>query len=459
MPFTNEIAIEINQGEWDEKSYRRKDLGGGVTVLVGKRPGEDTTKPVSYRFDADKFTVEQAKQWLKDKKIEFGKVWPATAKQAEASAPGTLANDFLFVELGTTDLTNNKPFDGMAAGSFIDMHGQHVVFTKADLQAYAANTKDAIASSVGESGELVGLPIDKTNHDHQGGAGWIVGAELTADGTRIRLTPRWTESGQALISAGERRFFSPTADTESKVILGGSLCNWPGSRNAKGLMALRAIELGSNIQTPEITTQALEQLSQVEQSLTEALGTIHNLSAGNDAGTEIPSKESPEMPTQTAVPAELAALGVTDPANVTKFIELQNKQVNDRVTELLAAEGRKQHIAEFSMRSIGGTADNPNGLPLTRDEIVDLMNNTTPEGQKKLEAALEKIRTAGLTKFVELGHNGQLNGGAELPAWAKPLLTKWIIEGKRTVAEFFAMNQAELGEASAYNLSEFAPKE
>ena len=105
------------------------------------------------------------------------------------------------------------------------------------------------------------------------------------------------------------------------------------------------------------------------------------------------------MPTQTAVPAELAALGVTDPANVTKFIELQNKQVNDRVTELLAAEGRKQHIAEFSMRSIGGTADNPNGLPLTRDEIVDLMNNTTPEGQKKLEAALEKIRTAGLTKF------------------------------------------------------------
>ncbi len=148
---------------------------------------------------------------------------------------------FLLTELQSDSLTEGKAFDGFVAGDFVDMHGRRILVEEDELQEYAANTQAAIDETVTEGGELVGLPIDIFDHEHENAAGWIIGAELV--GEVIRLLPKWTEEGIDLIEQGLRRFFSSSFDTDAKVIMGGSLTNWPATRDDEGKILLRPIEL------------------------------------------------------------------------------------------------------------------------------------------------------------------------------------------------------------------------
>jgi hypothetical protein len=91
------------------------------------------------------------------------------------------------------------------------------------------------------------LPIDAQGHDKGDGAGWIVGVELVGD--IIRLVPKWTKIGRELIGEGIRRFFSATIDTSNKVVLGGTLTNWPATRDENNRMMLKPIELERGIFT------------------------------------------------------------------------------------------------------------------------------------------------------------------------------------------------------------------
>jgi len=147
----------------------------------------------------------------------------------------------LLTELQSDSLTEGKAFDGFVAGDFVDAHGRRILVEEDELQEYADNTQAAIDETVTEGGELVGLPIDVFDHEHENAAGWIIGAELV--GEVIRLLPKWTEEGIDLIEQGLRRFFSSSFDTEAKVIMGGSLTNWPATRDEEGKILLRPIEL------------------------------------------------------------------------------------------------------------------------------------------------------------------------------------------------------------------------
>jgi hypothetical protein len=154
---------------------------------------------------------------------------------------------FLRVELAGQK-SGAKPFDGMAAGEFTDMYGRKVKFKKEDLPAYVANTKAVLASTADASGAIVGLPIDGMNHDHQLAAGWVVDVELGAGGNVIEFTPRWTDWGMELIAGDVMRFFSPTVDLSNKTIMGGSLTNWPATRDEKtGKILLRPVELSAGL--------------------------------------------------------------------------------------------------------------------------------------------------------------------------------------------------------------------
>jgi hypothetical protein len=153
-----------------------------------------------------------------------------------------------------TDLADSKSkdFDGMASGSFVDFHGSNVTIKSRDLAEIVRKTKIAIESTVTESGEIVGLPIDEDGHDHRGGAGWIVDVSLDRNGSKIRFTPKWTDIGIDLIKKNIRRFFSVSVDLANKVIMGGSLTNWPATRDAKsGEILLRPIELSMNLYATE----------------------------------------------------------------------------------------------------------------------------------------------------------------------------------------------------------------
>lgn len=155
--------------------------------------------------------------------------------------------NFIFVDLAEqTD--GPKPFDGMAAGEFVDMSGRRAIFKKDDLATYVKNTKVVLASTKDSSGEIVGLPIDAMNHDHREAAGWVVDVELGEGGGVIQFIPRWNPVGVDLISNDVARFFSPTVDISNKSIMGGSLTNWPATRDEKtGKILLRPIELSKQM--------------------------------------------------------------------------------------------------------------------------------------------------------------------------------------------------------------------
>lgn len=168
-----------------------------------------------------------------------------------------IQSGFLFVDLALAD---GRPFDGLAAGEFIDMYGRKVSFKPDELDEYAANTQAAIEATRSESGELVGLPIDTRNHDRGDAAGWIVGVER--EGNKLRFTPKWTDLGLDLISRGIQRFFSATVNVVSKTVLGGTLTNWPATRDKTGKVLLRPIEL------------SMPALLAVEESLNERIARI-----------------------------------------------------------------------------------------------------------------------------------------------------------------------------------------
>ena len=151
--------------------------------------------------------------------------------------PETAIKDFVFFDFSTLqvlELDYIRKMDGLAAGTFISMWGDEVTFAAEELPDYIKNTQRVLNSTRDSSGQIVGLPIDQDAHDHAGGAGWIIGLELDEARGVIVFTVNWTEIGQDLIRKNIRRFFSPSVDILNKVILGGSLTNYPASRNAKG---------------------------------------------------------------------------------------------------------------------------------------------------------------------------------------------------------------------------------
>ena len=163
------------------------------------------------------------------------------------------------------------------------------------------------------------------------------------------------------------------------------------------------------------------------------------------------------MPIQNqppALPADLAA-AVSDPAKLNELIETR---VQARTAELLAAQERKAHIAEFAGRIVGGTKETPFGLPVTVAEVTELMSAVSPEAQTRLEGLLTKVVKDGFLHFSESGHDRQL-----LSAGAKKLDPKMVKIFKNlqasnkeyTIEEFFKANTDILGDISDYNLAEF----
>lgn len=178
----------------------------------------------------------------------------------------------LFVKLQDIEaddpLTEGRPFDGLVAGTFVDMGGTKFEFTDEDLVEIVANTRRAIEATRTESGEIAGLPIDARGHEGGDGAGFIVDVELV-DGV-IRFTPVWTKIGVELVGEKIRRWFSATIDTLRNLAIGGTLTNWPATRDNKtGEILLRPIEL-AQLKQPIYRADFQE-----EESLDDRVDSIH----------------------------------------------------------------------------------------------------------------------------------------------------------------------------------------
>jgi len=65
MPYENEHAARVREpGQFE--TCRRKDLGGGVTLIVCKMKGSTQWLSQSYRFKKSEFTPQQARKWMAD---------------------------------------------------------------------------------------------------------------------------------------------------------------------------------------------------------------------------------------------------------------------------------------------------------------------------------------------------------------------------------------------------------
>lgn len=212
-----------------------------------------------YSGPGDKSLPSNVKKLPKKKRSKWVKTWNSAyaacikdggstdtcESKAFRIANGTIEENImrdhvLFIKLA--DLVEGQPFDGLVAGTFVAMSGRKIEIPAEDLPEYLANTLGAIEATRTEGGEVVGLPIDIQNHDEDDAAGWIMDAELSDD--VLRFTPKWTDVGVEALDKGIRRFFSATIDTIRKVVYGGTLTNWPATRDHEtGFTLLRPIEL------------------------------------------------------------------------------------------------------------------------------------------------------------------------------------------------------------------------
>jgi ATP-dependent protease ClpP protease subunit len=81
MPYPNEHAARVREpGDFEEKSFRRKNIETGIDIIIGRLKGKTTTTTQAYRFKKDKFTTDEAKKWLKDHDIKYIKFEAASGE-------------------------------------------------------------------------------------------------------------------------------------------------------------------------------------------------------------------------------------------------------------------------------------------------------------------------------------------------------------------------------------------
>ncbi len=365
---------------------------------------------------------------------------------------------FLFTDVKDFSAIGLKPIDGLSAGTFTSMWGDVVEFKAEELEAYAANTKRVINSTKTESGEIVGLPIDMDMHDHRGGAGWIKDVIVDMERKILRFMVEWTSEGAEVIQKNIRRFFSPSTDPENQIVLGGSLTNWPATRDAKsGRILLRPIELSQFMKEIDMP-KTLEELETGQTALAESVEKLTTLmTAVNTKMTEL-SKQAPvgdlnksQLDPDRINPELLELLG-----NGAGLEELGQKAA-EIAQDAVKAEKRKHKIVEFAARIAGGTKAKPFGLKVRPADLVALLVSLPDNKGDAVMKILEQSLDAAID-FAQHGIDGDgfLNK-PELPEIYKKYAREFCASGS-TIAEFFKQNP-EVGKMDDFNLAEFAQKE
>jgi hypothetical protein len=342
------------------------------------------------------------------------------------------------------------------------MYGREISLSADDAEAFVANTQAAIDATHTESGELVGLPIDAEGHDKGDGAGWIIGVELV-EGV-IRLLPRWTEIGRELISKGIRRFFSATIDTSNKVVLGGTLTNWPATRDENNRLMLRPIELQDGLFTVAESEREpvdaaplgisgdddmAEEIVETEQEEVVAAPKEAELAApppesGQDAGLP---KLPPDVEAELMV--EFFNSGKKEPREIIQAVQKRAAELaRFQVEDMLETREREWEITHLASQLVGG---GKYGLPVGTVELASFLESLDADQFIAAKAIFEKVNKGGVIEFQERGHARRLRARQLPEVYHGPL--KATLEAGNSIAAFFEVQ--DLGEPSDYDLSMF----
>lgn len=143
-----------------------------------------------------------------------------------------------------------------------------------------------------------------------------------------------------------------------------------------------------------------------------------------------------------------------DPAALAELNKLVEAQTQTRVAELLELKQRENHIAEFATKAVGGTAENPRGLPVAKETLIEFMSGLDKAAQEKAESIFAEILKSGVIEFGEKGHSGKRSDLKDLP---KEYAEK-LDSGEFKLADLSSPVLA-LGDLTEYDLSKWADKE
>ncbi len=357
-------------------------------------------------------------------------------------------SDFSFTELAD----DAKWIDGMAVGKFTAMDGQEVEFKEKDFPKYVEHTKALIETTKTENGEVVGLPIDLDKHDHAGGAGWITDVELDAARKLVRFAVKWTKEGVSVIKDNIRRFFSPTLDPEQKVVLGGSLTNWPATREENWHFQLRPIELSQSIKEIDMS----KSLEELEKLITKQSADIALLQKGEKPGDgklELgPDGKPIAKPAELVLSKELLEL-LNTPDGVTEIA----RRTNMRVEQAIALEKRVKSTTDFAAKLVTGSAAHPYGAPISAAELVATLLSLPEKQAAAVQLMMEKMWNQ-VIDFAERGYGlGNTLAGKPLPKEYHELAMNFVKAG-HSIGEFLEANKDVLGDPQQFNLAPYILK-
>jgi len=339
--------------------------------------------------------------------------------------PVSEADNVFFTDL--SDFEHISTIDGLPAtpDPVTDMHGQVRMVHAEDLQSYIDNTNRLLETTKDANGNIIGLPIDKEKHDHQGGAGWIVGLELDNARKLIKFIVNWTADGVSIVKNNVRRFFSPSFDPQQKVILGGSLTNSPAARDKNWNYLLRPVEMSTTLKELDMSKTVEEQLADFKKEMLEIM----------KAGKPAASAENPGLELSTDENDKLA--------------ELAEKQFN----ELVRISNEKQAVVKFVAELAGGTNGHGVGFAIPTKNLTAFLLAQPEATRKEFQKYLTMMATSAVD-FAEHGISGEgFLHRPHLPAEYQTAATEWVKAGK-TMKEFFKEVATDLSYED-YNVAEF----
>jgi len=347
---------------------------------------------------------------------------------------------FTFTEL-SGEFETVKAIDGLAAcddHAYTAMSGSDVFVKTDELESYLKNSDEILLSTLSaETGKIVGLPIDLDKHDHGGGAGKIIGFEFDKTRNIIKFIINWTEKGIKQVKDNLGSYFSPSIDPERKIIIGGSLTNYPAIRNNKGWMLLRPVEFSQQIKEIDMTKTLEEVMIEMEALKTQV------------AELSKPAPIIVKEPDDSVTPEMAEFIANTDGAEELgrQAQEIAQRQVKD--------SQRKEHVKKFASRVVGGTPDKPFSIPVPSRAIVAALLSMPDKQRIFMEDLIMKMYE-GAIDFAERGISGSdFIQGKIVPAEYHDAIKIWVDSGK-TAGSWFKNVMPELGDAKDYNLKEFA---
>lgn len=410
---------------------------------------------------------EKKKAWMKTFNNVFEKCEEEGGEDCEGKAfriANGVVNEMthaIYFEL----LAPGKPFAGFVSGEFVDMWGREIEVKESEIPTYLENTVERI-DDVKEKG-MEGLPIDAEQHDKGKAAGWITGASMSdvndSEGNKIpalQFAVNWTKLGLELIREKIMANFSPTFDIEKKVVVGGSLTNWPASMDEKGIPLFSGIELSQGVMTFEKPEETPDEIDADSKANAEALNDggndmdellLANMDeegrqalleqAREEIKSEIPEVDEDAIIERLKGEVEMEAfkdvvdigeareqmLGQMQKALQSEYKRMQ-EQSGVMLQSMLAEIKRDQDIAEFSTKVTNGTDDTPFGFTIERDKVETFLQSLDDQQRKSAMGILGQIWEKGRVAYEELGHGKKVQGNVELPTYIASKLTSGDLE-------------------------------